>query len=133
MEGLLSLPAVSSQHEVRGVRHLYDAVESHVRGLRALGVSTESYGGMLTSILMSKLPAEIRLIVNRELTDDTWSITNVLKSVEKELRIKERAVELDPRVTRKPKPAATDGGSQRTYITSEARRLHLPTERREKL
>ena len=65
MDGLLSLTAVSSPHDVRALRHLYDAVESHVRGLRALGVSTESYGGMLTSIMMSKLPPAIRLIVNR--------------------------------------------------------------------
>ena len=110
MEGLLGLPAVSSQHEVRDLRHLYDAVESHVRGLRALGVSAESYGGMLTSIMMNKLPAEIRLIVNRELTDDTWSITDVLKSVEKEVRIRERAAEsggADSRGVRRSKPPAT--------------------------
>lgn len=69
MEGLLSLPAVSSQYEVRDVRHLYNTVESHVRGLRALGVSTESYGGMLTYIIMSKSPAKIHFIVNCELTD----------------------------------------------------------------
>ena len=47
---------------------------------------------MLTSIMMSKLPSTIRLIVNREL-DDTWSITDVLKSVEREVRIRERAAE----------------------------------------
>ena len=93
MEGLLCLPAVSSQHEVRELRHLYDAVESHVRGLQALGVLAESYGGMLTSIMMSKLPAEIRLIVNCKLMDDTWSIADVLKSVEKEVQIRKRAAE----------------------------------------
>ena len=110
MEGLLGLPAVSSQHEVRDLRHLYDAVESYVRGLRALGVSAESYGGMLTSILMNKLPAEIRLIVNCELTDDTWSITDILKSVEKEVRIRERAAEsggANSRGVRRSKPPAT--------------------------
>ena len=61
MDCLLSLPTVNSHHDVKGLRHLYDAVESHVRDLRALGVPTESYGGMLTSIIMSKLPAEINL------------------------------------------------------------------------
>ena len=103
MDGLLGLPAVSSPHDVRSLRQLYDAVESHVRGLRALGVSTESYGGMLTSILMSKLPAAIRLIVNRELTDDTWAIADVLKSVEKEVRIRERAAESGGTDSRTPK------------------------------
>lgn len=92
MEGLLSLCAISFQHNVCGLRRLYDAVESHVKGLRALGISAESYGGMLTSIMMSKLPTDIRLIVNRELTEDTWSINDVLKSVE-EVQIRERAAE----------------------------------------
>ena len=110
MDGLPSLTAVSSPHDVRALRHLYDAVEFHVRGLRALGVSTESYGGMLTSIMMSKLPPAVRFIVNRELTDDTWSITDVLKSVEREVRIRERAAEsggTDSRVPRKVKPPTT--------------------------
>ena len=91
MDGLLSLPTVSSQHDVKGLRHLYDAVESHVRGLRALGVPTESYGGMLISIIMSKLPAEIRLIVSREVTTDSWEISDVLTTIDREVTIRERA------------------------------------------
>ena len=54
-----------SHHDLKGLRHLYDSVETHVRGLRALGVSADLYGILLTSILMNKLPLEIRLVVSR--------------------------------------------------------------------
>ena len=56
MDLLLNLEAVSSQHNLRGLRQLFDIVESNVRGLRALGVPASSYGGLLSSILVSKLP-----------------------------------------------------------------------------
>ena len=45
MEALLGIGAVSSHHNIKGVQKLNDTVEMHVRGLRALGVSTESYAG----------------------------------------------------------------------------------------
>ena len=36
MDGLLRLPIVTSVRDVQGLRRLYDAIESHVRGLNAL-------------------------------------------------------------------------------------------------
>ena len=50
MDALLNLPAVTSHYDLRGLRHLYDSVEAHVRGLRALGVPAESYGGLLEQV-----------------------------------------------------------------------------------
>ena len=64
VDALLNLPAVNSHDDLRGLRYLYDSVEAHVRGLWALGVTADSYGSFLTSILMSKLPSEIRLIIS---------------------------------------------------------------------
>ena len=40
MDALLNLSTVNSHHDLRGLRHLYDAVETHVRGLPALGVES---------------------------------------------------------------------------------------------
>ena len=34
IDGLLQLPAVTSLHDVQGLRQLYDKTESHVRGLK---------------------------------------------------------------------------------------------------
>lgn len=89
MDTLLNLRAVTSHHDLRGLRRLYDAVETHVRGLRALGVSAESYGGLLSSILMGKLPAEIRLIISRELSEERGDVMK-LKIVDREVEARER-------------------------------------------
>ena len=45
MEALLNVAAVSSHHDVKGLRRLHDSVETHVRGLRTLGVPATPYGG----------------------------------------------------------------------------------------
>ncbi len=39
MDVLIHVDAVSSPHNVKGLRHLYDLVESNVRSFRALGIS----------------------------------------------------------------------------------------------
>ena len=38
MDILLNVEAVMSQHNLKGLRHLYDRVESHVHSLKSLGV-----------------------------------------------------------------------------------------------
>ena len=43
MEQLLSIEGVTSQHDVKGLRKLYDIIESNVRSLKSLNVSAESY------------------------------------------------------------------------------------------
>ena len=44
MDALLSIDAVTLQYNLKGLRHLYDSVETQVRGLRSLGIPPESYG-----------------------------------------------------------------------------------------
>ena len=92
MEALLNIASMTSHHDTRGLRKLYDKVESHVRGLRSLGVSAESYGGLLTSVLVNKLPLEIRLILSRVLTGERWELDRVMKLFEEEVNARERAV-----------------------------------------
>ena len=91
MEALLSITAVATHHDVKGLRKLHDSVEAHVRGLRALGVPPDSYGGLLTSILVNKLPSEVRLIVSRATTRDRWNLDEVMKIFEQEIDARERA------------------------------------------
>ena len=106
MDALLGLPVVTSQHDLKGLRRLYDLVETHVRGLRALGVPAESYGGLLTSILMNKLPPEIRLLISRELTKEKWDMERVMKIIGREVDARERSsASCSPNVlSRKPLP-----------------------------
>ena len=53
--------------------------------MKALGVSVEPYGGLLSSVLLSKLPPEIRLMVSRGLSGDSWELDELLNLFEAEL------------------------------------------------
>ncbi len=51
MEILLNL---AGEHDLRGLRRLYNKIEANVRSLKALAVEQGSYGTMLTSVLLTK-------------------------------------------------------------------------------
>ena len=67
MEILLNLDTVTSHLNMRSLRKLYDTVESNVRSQKSLGVSCETYGGLVSSILMIRLPQDFRLVITREM------------------------------------------------------------------
>ena len=91
MEALLHVPGVSSHHDIRGLRKLHDSVEAHIRGLKALRVPAQTYGGLLTSVLVNKLPPELRLIVTREMTGEAWDLERLMRIFEQEIDARERA------------------------------------------
>ena len=91
MESLLNVNAVTSDHHLRELRRLYDQSEANIRSLKALGVESESYGAMLSSVLLNKLPPELRLIVSRKVSTDDLDIERLLKIFEEELMARERA------------------------------------------
>ena len=92
MEALLGLEAVTSPRDLKNLRQLYDAVESHVRCLKSLGVTSSSYGSLLSSILMKKIPSELCLIISRETVKESWDLDSMMKVFEQELEARERAV-----------------------------------------
>ncbi|XP_040066946.1 uncharacterized protein LOC120840458 [Ixodes scapularis] len=59
LERLRSLPTVKSDRDVRGLRNIYDHVQTNIRGLRALGVSSATYSTMMVDVLLSNLPTDI--------------------------------------------------------------------------
>ena len=69
MEHLLNLAPVSSNQDLRRLRKLYDSVEVHVRGLKALGIASLSV--VASSVLMNKISQDMRLIVIREVKGET--------------------------------------------------------------
>ena len=91
MEILLNLSAVSGEHDLRGLRRLYNEVEANVRSLKALGVEQDSYGTMLTSVLLTKLPPEIRLIVTRRASGEDLELETLQAVFEEELVARERS------------------------------------------
>lgn len=61
MEVLLNLEPVTSSRNTKSLIHLYDKVK--IQCLKSLGVTPSSYGSVLASILMSKIPHDLCLIV----------------------------------------------------------------------
>ena len=92
MDLLLNIDPVTSQHNLKGLRHLYDTVESQVRSLNALGVSADTYGSILSSVFVNKLPEELRLIVSRHVREDEWTLDAIMHVTEREIIARERAL-----------------------------------------
>ena len=91
MEALLNTDAISSHHDVQGLKRLYDSVEAHIRGLQALGLSARAYGGMLSSVLVNNFPTEPRLIILREMVGDSCDLIKVMKIMDWVVDARERA------------------------------------------
>ena len=89
MELLLNLEPVTASHQLRNLRRLYDTVETHVRSLKSLGVDSETYGTLLSSVLLNKLPQELRLIVSRKTSE--VKLDQLLEEMAKEIDARERA------------------------------------------
>ena len=92
MEVLLGVDAVSSDANLKALRRLYDTVEAQVRGLKAMGVTAETYGGLLSSVMLSKVPPEIRLIISRAIGDGDRKLDGLMKLLLDELQARERSV-----------------------------------------
>ena len=61
-----------------------------MQGLQALGVPAESYGGLLTSVMMNKLPPVIRLSISHKLFKENWKIKKMLKIINCEVVAREQ-------------------------------------------
>ena len=88
MDELLKLPTCTWDKPGQ-LRIIYDKVKINVRGLESLGVKAEQYGSFLIPVIMSRLPAEVRLHVARVSTKDMWEINELLKVIQAELEARE--------------------------------------------
>ena len=95
IEKLLHLPVVSV-NDVKKLREVYDCIEVNIRSLKGLDVPSEHYGPILVSIVMSKIPTDVRLIVTRNMSfvglaksEEEWKIDDLLKFLEQEIKSRE--------------------------------------------
>ncbi|KAK8765528.1 hypothetical protein V5799_031863 [Amblyomma americanum] len=65
MQGLIDVKLVFSARNVRALRGLYDEIQVHMRGLKALGIEDDGYQAMLYSVLLRALPKELILDYHR--------------------------------------------------------------------
>ena len=115
MDTLMHMDPIPSDRHLRDLRRLYDHTESHVRSLKSLGIESASYGALLSPVLLTKLPPDLRLIVSRKVSDSDLDMDALLTAFEEELTARERAnPQLSRRGQEKPRHSASTlfSGSQ---------------------
>ena len=65
-------------------------MESNVRSLSALGVAADTYGSLLSSVIASKLPTGLRLIISRRVGEGEWTLQTILRELALEIEARER-------------------------------------------
>ena len=81
----LSHSLQSKTIQVRGLRKLYDEVETSVKNLRALNVDTSTYGFLLVPLLKEKLSPDLRLRLSRNFENEVWALDNMLEMLKLEV------------------------------------------------
>eukprot|EP00794_Sanderia_malayensis_P004439 gene4439-5032_t len=89
IENIMEMPKVTSLFELKKLRLLFDKTETAVRSLRSIGIPIESYGTVLSPVIMSKIPNELRLIISRK-TSDVWELDDILNYFGEELTLREQ-------------------------------------------
>ena len=68
---------------------VYDRVFANVRGLESLGISVTQYGSFLIPVIMSKLPAEVRLQIAHVSVKEVWEVEELLTVIKSEVEARE--------------------------------------------
>ena len=90
IDKLLSITPVQNVNEIKKLREVYDLIEVHARNLKMLDVNTKEYGPVLISIVMSKLPNDIRLVISRSMSlNDKWDVDVLLQILKREVESRE--------------------------------------------
>ena len=94
MESLLKINKIKSRENIKGLRMLYNHVESCVRNLRSLKLDTTGYGSLLIPIFKDRLPDDITMIIARKFGGNTWTLDQVMKHFNDELRAQENCASM---------------------------------------
>ena len=91
MQALTDLPTPSNN--AASLRQLYDTLESHIRGLEALGKTKDTFGDFLIPIIFRRLPSAVRRNLTRDHTSEEWNIDEVRRAIEKEIIVLESGLD----------------------------------------
>ncbi|CAB4035316.1 E3 ubiquitin- ligase DZIP3 [Paramuricea clavata] len=91
-------------------RTLYDATETHHRGLKALNVEQESYSSIVVPAIIDKLPETVRLSITRGKKHDEWNMDDLLSELLSELELREEHWT--------PKPPRAENGNAKGDLRS---------------
>ncbi|XP_065902524.1 uncharacterized protein [Dysidea avara] len=87
MQALIEI--ASPTNSLSSLQLFYDTIEMHIRGLKALGTTEESYGAMLVPIILTRLPIDIRRNLAREHGSSEWTINQLKEAILKEIGVLE--------------------------------------------
>ena len=126
MEALIKVAPVKTADDNKGMRELYDKVETNLRSLEALGIESELYGSLLVPVLKAKIPNEIILLLSRKFTTDAevWTIRDMMKELKAELEARERSGVIPERAKKDKElrqPTTTEG-----LLAQQAGQLSCP-------
>ena len=62
-----------------------DIIVIHTRNLQLFDICAQNYGPVLISIILSKLPSEIKLEISRQMPQGKWDIKELMKVMKKEI------------------------------------------------
>ena len=79
----------NSNTNLTSLRLFYDTIATHTRALGSLGKSKEVYGGLLVSVILKKLPVEVRRNLARQQASIEWTFDDLTKAILKEIRVVE--------------------------------------------
>ena len=91
-----------------------------------MGVEAQHYGSLLVSVLLSKVPQELRLIISRDFDTGNWSLNELLKVFKTEVEARERcnSIPMTPSTTSERKhPHKPPPPTFNTLLTSEGQRI----------
>lgn len=74
-----------SYGKTQELKHVYDKMNVHVRGLESVGVDPESYGSLLIPIIMARVPQDVSLRIAKLTSQEVWEIQAVLEIIRKEV------------------------------------------------
>jgi len=116
MEAPLNLKKPSNN--LPSLQAFYNSIEKHMRALSSLGKSSDMYGSLLISSILSKLSTETKKHMAWEYCNLKWSINDVMASMLKEIQI----FEMNQHYTGKPisldTTMPTTGSLQNTHTSS---------------
>ena len=123
MKKLANLGVVSSDENIAGLSKLFDEIESNVGSLERLGVEANSCGSILVSIIMNRLPHQLKLVASRNLSSDLWDLTELLKIIKLETTARENCEYNSDRIGQNDNFMSKDclGSASALYSQSEKR------------
>ena len=89
MKTFVPIPPVRNDRDIRGLRKLYDEVETSVRNLITLNVDSSTYGSLLIPQLKEKLYPDLLLRLSRNFPKEVWILDNMFEMLKLEVEAKE--------------------------------------------